>query len=59
MAKMETTQLLMNPADSASGIDLVIENLDEFAVVESFVPGVTGLTAADYVIRKSAPVAIS
>jgi hypothetical protein len=55
MAKMETNQLLMNPADSS--IDLVIENLDEFAVTESAVQALT-LTNADYVIRKSAPVAI-
>jgi hypothetical protein len=55
---METSQLLMNSTEISSGIDLVIENLDEFTVVESFAPGVTGLTAADYVIRKSAPVAI-
>jgi hypothetical protein len=53
---METSQLLMNPADCS--IDLVIENLDEFAVIESVAPGITHVTNADYVIRKSAPVAI-
>jgi hypothetical protein len=54
---MKTDQLLMNSTDTSSRIDLVIENLDEFAVIESAMQTVT-LTNADYVISKSTLVAI-
>jgi hypothetical protein len=55
MAKMETYQHTWDTAGASSGIDLVIENLDEFSC--GYSANCYCSTAADYVIR-SAPVSI-
>jgi hypothetical protein len=56
MAEMETYQCMRDAGETSPGIDLVIENLDEFAC--GYAGNCYCSTAADYVIRTPAPAGI-